>query len=266
MLKLYYCRLPDSTPAVQTERLSAYRREKIEKQTNERVRLRSLTAELLLRHALRDGGFAVEGPLNIVVSEQGKPFLRDGGCFFSLSHSADAVLCALADRNVGADIQLASKVNEALIGRFSPKKNAPLSAARKIPTGLLRRYGQRRKASAKWTDAALRSRSAPFPFSIRVSLLSCGIRRRESITWRFVPIRSKRNSPSLSRSKRACFSRKGKHARILSDQSDFPQAALQDIQMLLAHVGKRQAHQAAVKPAEAHGRFDGDGIGFNEKR
>ena len=87
MLKLYYCRLPDSTPAVQTERLSAYRREKIEKQTNERVRLRSLTAELLLRHALRDGGFAVEGPLNIVVSEQGKPFLRDGRCFFSLSHS-----------------------------------------------------------------------------------------------------------------------------------------------------------------------------------
>ena len=118
MLKLYYCRLPDSTPAVQTERLSAYRREKIEKQTNERVRLRSLTAELLLRHALRDGGFAVEGPLNIVVSEQGKPFLRDGGCFFSLSHSADAVLCALADRNVGADIQLASKASEALIGRF----------------------------------------------------------------------------------------------------------------------------------------------------
>ena len=95
MLKLYYCRLPDSTPAVQTERLSAYRREKLEKQTNERVRLRSLISELLLRHAL-----------------------RDGGCFFSLSHSADAVLCALADRNVGADIQLASKANEALIGRF----------------------------------------------------------------------------------------------------------------------------------------------------
>ena len=118
MLKLYYCRLPDSTPAVQTERLSAYRREKIEKQTNERVRLRSLTAELLLRHALRDGGFAVEGPLNIVVSEQGKPFLRDGRCFFSLSHSADMVLCALCDREIGADIQIASKANDALIRRF----------------------------------------------------------------------------------------------------------------------------------------------------
>ena len=118
MLKLYYGRLPDSTPAVQTERLSAYRREKIEKQTNERVRLRSLTAELLLRHALRDGGFAVEGPLNIVVSGPGKPVLRDGACAYTLSHSADAVLCALGERNVGADIQIASKANEALIGRF----------------------------------------------------------------------------------------------------------------------------------------------------
>ena len=118
MLKVYYCRLPDSAPDVPTELLSAYRREKFEKQTNERVRLRSLISELLLRHALRDGGFAVDGPLNIVVSEQGKPFLRDGGCFFSLSQSADAVLCALGDRNVGADIQLASKASEALTGRF----------------------------------------------------------------------------------------------------------------------------------------------------
>ena len=118
MLKLYYCRLSDSAPDVPSELLSAYRREKIEKQTNERVRLRSLISELLLRHAMRDGGFAVDGPLNIVVSEQGKPFLRDGGCFFSLSHSADAALCALGDRNVGADIQIASKANEALIGRF----------------------------------------------------------------------------------------------------------------------------------------------------
>ena len=108
MLKLYYCRLPDSAPDVPSELLSAYRREKLEKQTNERVRLRSL----------RDGGFAVDGPLNIVVSERGKPFLQGGGCFFSLSHSADAVLCALGDRNVGADIQIASKANEALIGRF----------------------------------------------------------------------------------------------------------------------------------------------------
>ena len=118
MLKLYYCRLPDSAPDVPSELLSAYRREKLEKQTNERVRLRSLISELLLRHALRDGGFAVDGPLNIVVSERGKPFLQGGGCFFSLSHSADAVLCALGDRNVGADIQIASKANEALIGRF----------------------------------------------------------------------------------------------------------------------------------------------------
>ena len=122
MLKVYYCRLPDSAPDVPVELLSAYRREKLEKQTNERARLRSLISELLLRHAMRDGGFAVDGPLNIVVSEQGKPFLRDGGCFFSLSHSADAALCALGDRNVGADIQIVSKANEALIGRFFAEK------------------------------------------------------------------------------------------------------------------------------------------------
>ena len=118
MLKLYYCRLPDRTPAVPAERLSAYRREKLEKQKNEQARLRSLTAELLLRYSLNDGGFSVDGPLDIGVGEQGKPFLRDGRCFFSLSHSADMVLCALCDREIGADIQIASKANDALIRRF----------------------------------------------------------------------------------------------------------------------------------------------------
>ena len=128
MLKLYYCRLPDSTPAVQTERLSAYRREKIEKQTNERVRLRSLTAELLLRHALRDGGFAVEGPLNIVVSEQGKPFLRDGRCFFSLSHSGERVLCVLSDLACGGDVEQIGRGSPALARRFfTVEENAALS-------------------------------------------------------------------------------------------------------------------------------------------
>ena len=118
MLKLYYCRLPDRTPAVPTELLSAYRREKLGKQKNEQARLRSLTAELLLRYALNDGGWSVDGPLDIGVSDQGKPFLRDGRCFFSPSHSADMVLCALCDREIGADIQIASKANDALIRRF----------------------------------------------------------------------------------------------------------------------------------------------------
>ncbi len=118
MLKLYYCRLPDRTPAVPMELLSAYRQEKLEKQKNEQARLRSLTAELLLRYALNDCGFSVDGPLDIGVSEQVKPFLRDGRCFFSLSHSADMVLCALCDREIGADIQIASKANDTLIRRF----------------------------------------------------------------------------------------------------------------------------------------------------
>ncbi len=118
MLRLYFCRLPVTEPPFPEKLLSSYRREKLEKQKNARVRLQSLGSELLLRHALRDSGFMIEGPLDIAAGEYGKPSLKNGACCFSLSHSGDMLLCALCGREIGADIQLKEKVRPELIQRF----------------------------------------------------------------------------------------------------------------------------------------------------
>ena len=118
MLKVYFCLLPEEARAIPTARLSAYRREKLAKQKNERMRLLSAASELLLRHALEDCGFSADEPPEIAVGAYGKPFLQNGACFFSLSHSGGALLCALCDEEIGADIQATCDPPEALIRRF----------------------------------------------------------------------------------------------------------------------------------------------------
>ena len=42
----------------------------------------------------------------VCIGEQGKPYLQNSGdIFFNLSHSGDYVLCGIADRQIGVDIQ-----------------------------------------------------------------------------------------------------------------------------------------------------------------
>ena len=118
MLKLYYTFISADLNEIPESNLSEYRREKLLKQTNPRVRSRSAVSEALLRHALLQAGFPVVGPLDLREGEYGKPYLDNEECFFSLSHSADAVFCALSDTEIGADVQIRSDAKTALIRRY----------------------------------------------------------------------------------------------------------------------------------------------------
>lgn len=118
MIGLYLTYLPDTEPPVPEELLSLYRREKLSRQTNGLVRRQSLLSELLLRHALRESGLVLPAALELRTGEYGKPYLADGSFFFSLSHSGNAVLCAVGERELGADIQLRTPFNEAMLHRF----------------------------------------------------------------------------------------------------------------------------------------------------
>ena len=130
MLKLYHTLLPGKEPFVPEKLLSIYRREKLKKQKNALIRRQSLFSELLLRFALQDSGFSAETPLDLKTGDYGKPFLRLDGCFFNLSHSADAVICALSDREIGADVQMKAMLQPAVIKRcFSEEEKAFIRAA-----------------------------------------------------------------------------------------------------------------------------------------
>ena len=118
MLKAYFCRVAADPPAVPEAFLSSYRKEKLAAKTAPRVRRESVFSELLLRCALRDSGFPLDGPLKIATGEHGKPFLKGNEVFFNLSHSADMLLCALSDSEVGADVQIRSEAKLPLLERF----------------------------------------------------------------------------------------------------------------------------------------------------
>lgn len=130
MIRLYLTFLDRELPEIPEELLSSYRAEKLAGTKNKTARQQSIGAELLLRHALRNCGYPVIAPLELERAEYGKPYLRTGECFFSLSHSKQAVLCAVSDVECGADVQIIRPVNRALVERYyaPTEKEAVLSA------------------------------------------------------------------------------------------------------------------------------------------
>lgn len=124
MLKVFYAGVNGFPADAVLHTLSDYRLSRLEKTVQPEARAQSLAAELLLIHAVRSVYPDAELPLRITVGEFGKPELRGIELEFSLSHSADMVLCAISNKCVGADIQQRAAYNAALAERFFTKKEA----------------------------------------------------------------------------------------------------------------------------------------------
>lgn len=64
-----------------------------------------------------------------IVRENNKPFFKNGGMFFSISHSKDIVLVAFNNKNVGADVEYISenKNFKAIMERYGEKVDNPTS-------------------------------------------------------------------------------------------------------------------------------------------
>ena len=97
--------------------VSAGRREKCDRFRFDRDKRLCLGAGVLLNYAL---GFFRCSPSSreIVTGENGKPFFRDKGIFFNLSHSGDFVLCAVSTREVGCDIEQVRGIDLNIARRF----------------------------------------------------------------------------------------------------------------------------------------------------
>lgn len=67
-----------------------------------------------------------------IIGEHGKPMLpKESGFYFNLSHSGDYALCAVSDREIGADIQRHEKYADRLAERFfHPEELAYLKEAK----------------------------------------------------------------------------------------------------------------------------------------
>jgi 4'-phosphopantetheinyl transferase len=83
--------------------------------------LRTLYGELLLRYVLcHKFGFKNE-EIQILKSEEGKPYIKGYPIHFNISHSGDYVACAFSEQEVGVDIEQIKKVDMTMAKRFFSK-------------------------------------------------------------------------------------------------------------------------------------------------
>jgi len=122
MIKVYWL---DCTPLFDERELTRIlptldetRREKTLRYKTAERRAQSAGAGLLLRHIFGDTAY--------VFGENGKPYFKDrDDLFFSLSHSGKYVVCAVADCEIGVDLELVSPIRPAVMRRcFTPQEQA----------------------------------------------------------------------------------------------------------------------------------------------
>lgn len=123
-MKIYaarVCEIPDGLCGRLFPLLDRRRQEKVTALKNEKERLRSIYAGLLLRHAFLAEGHCEEmwQRIEIVEGSHGKPYLPNCTDFYySLSHSGEWVICAVDDIETGADIQEVGALKLAVAKRF----------------------------------------------------------------------------------------------------------------------------------------------------
>lgn len=121
MVKLYYCRVPEAVDESIVPYLSEYRQNRLASVSCSKTRRQGICAELLLEIAVSD---RYSRPLPILTGEHGKPCFNDEAVFFSLSHSENWAACAVADTELGLDIQTVRNCSLVLAKRFFTEDEA----------------------------------------------------------------------------------------------------------------------------------------------
>lgn len=94
--------------------LSAERLNKVNAQKQIKDRYLSAAAGYLLQVALNEQGLV--NP-DICLNEHGKPYLKEGGVYFNLSHSGAIAVCAVSSAEVGVDVQQIKPLSDKLVKR-----------------------------------------------------------------------------------------------------------------------------------------------------
>lgn len=99
-------------PQIAPRYVEKYKRFKIETEANQEL----VTGYLLMKY------LGVVEDEQLKLNEQGKPFLSDGSPFFNVSHSGNYVVLAIADCEIGVDIERIRKYHEATAKRVFTEK------------------------------------------------------------------------------------------------------------------------------------------------
>lgn len=115
-IHLFYMDVSDIDTDAEYPKLSRYRAEKVSRTKNKRDKQLSLGSELLLIYGIEKYYPQIQIPLNYKISDSGKPYFD--GIHFNLAHSGKIAVCAIADTEIGVDIELKSRNNNAIAEKY----------------------------------------------------------------------------------------------------------------------------------------------------
>ena len=124
MVEIYYLDTAGFTEGTYREiwnNLSESRRARAERYRTERAAYLSAGAGDLLDFALQKRGLA-EREARYLFGENGKPYLAGGALNFNLSHSGTVAVLAVADGEVGVDVEKIAPVRQSLIERVCTER------------------------------------------------------------------------------------------------------------------------------------------------
>ena len=128
MHKAYLMNIEDLPEEEAFPIVPSWRREKAERLRFAKDKKLSLGAWLLLMYAMKKEGLSCG---EVAFTERGKPYFTDSALpRFCLSHAGSYALCAIADEEVGCDVQDAVAPSPRLIDRVcTPREKALFSAS-----------------------------------------------------------------------------------------------------------------------------------------
>ncbi len=100
--QLYYCNDYTLEPEKYLSLLPRERAEKFYRLRRETDRKNCVGAYLLLLKGLQEKGI---DDFEIVISQNGKPYIKNNPVYFSISHCKNGYVCAISETEIGADIQ-----------------------------------------------------------------------------------------------------------------------------------------------------------------
>lgn len=114
--------------------VSEERRRKADRFVQKRDKMLSIGAEILMKRALSDCGIE---DFSLKYGENGKPYLADNRLYFNLSHSENTVICAVSEREIGADAEKVGDFDLEIARRFFHRDEFEL--LEKLPTNAEKR-------------------------------------------------------------------------------------------------------------------------------
>lgn len=125
MIKVYYCNGYDFDCEKFLHLLPCERVEKYHRLRFEKDKKNCVGTYLLLLKALKEYG--VE-KFVLGYTETGKPYIKDNPVYFNFSHSKNGFVCAVSQKEIGADIQEVVKPKKTTLEKACTEKEKNLAA------------------------------------------------------------------------------------------------------------------------------------------